>query len=142
MKIGNKYNYFKRISKGDDNSRQQAAYEMSKMPVISYFVSAYFEGIKSWTKRIEKRKLDVGKIIFVERWDGNGIPDEETITNIEQEDANNEIVVFTKNGHFSFNKENCNKDNIDFTWTCKGKDWEKRNMKWIDGSRYYFKSQI
>lgn len=142
MKIGNKYNYFKCISKGSCNSKQQAAYEVSKMPVISGLVSINFEGMKFWHKGIEKRKLSIGKTVLIERWDGNGIPDKEIITNIEINSTNNGIIVFTKNGHFYFNKENCNKDNIDFTWTCKGKEWEKRNMKWVDGSRYYFKSQI
>lgn len=110
------------------------------MPHISDFISVNFEGMKFWNKRIEKHKLDVGKIVLIERWDGNGIPDEEIITSIKIDSTNNGIIALTKNGHFCFNKENCEKDNINFTWNCKGKDWEKRNMKWIDGKRYYFKS--
>ena len=138
IRIGNKYNYFRRICKGDGDSKQRAAYEMSNMSHISDFISVNFEGMKFWNKRVEKYKLDIGKIVLIERWDGNGISDEEIITKIQKDNTNNRIIVFTKNGHFHFNKENCEKDNIDFAWTCKGKSWEKKSMKWVDGKRYYY----
>ena len=147
MKLNNKYRYFEveKEPKTEDFpspsmfTKAYSAYTTSKK------LGGAFSGndllkerlIKTREVRIERNEIKVGNTVNIERWDGNGIPGKVMITELEI--SLDKVLVRCDKGWFVFSRDNCKKDNIDFNWTAKGKEWEKKYKKWVDGNKYYFK---
>ena len=76
--------------------------------------------------KVRNKQLKVGDKIFVCRWDGNGISEEQTIENFEIHDKNT-CIINTKNGFAMF--RNLHKDNYhQFTWKGGVNKWTKEYM--------------
>ncbi len=145
LKINTKYQYFEKTKKpvlGDYNNSEEF-----ETACILYKCEKGFGGfidINSFSKRIKLKKtkvrrkrleINIGSTVFIDRWDGNGICDKVKVISIKA--GISRVIVKTNKGVFVFSKWNSLKDNIDFKWTCKGKKWEKKNMRWINGNNYY-----
>jgi hypothetical protein len=150
MKIGNKYWYYSVDKKPIEEDFEtydiflahMCAYKINNEsePMYKAFIphaQPVGDKLKTWIERVEKTEITIDKIIKVERWDGNGIPDKVRVIKIEEK--TNSIKVICDKGWFKYSKKNCKKDNIDFNWTCKGKKWQKEYMKWVNGEQYYYK---
>jgi hypothetical protein len=145
LKINNKFKYISKkknpiLNDFQDEVKYNIAkqiFELDKSSngLISINVINKDFKLKSTIKRIKRFELKIGNIVFIERWDGNGIPDEVRIISIKK--SISRAIIKTDKGFFIFSKWNCKKDNILFNWTCKGKEWQKNHMKWIDGDKYY-----
>lgn len=89
--------------------------------------------------RYIRTKIDIGTKILIERWDGNGIPEEVKVIGLKT--SISRVFVRCNKGYFIFSEWNKSTDNIDFTWTASDKDWCKEYMKWVDGRKYYFNDE-
>jgi hypothetical protein len=138
MKIGNKYHYFKNtpiLSKNPTDAQKFIYKHQCFLP--TEFIK---KDLRVKNIRLEKIRIENGATIFIERWDGNGIHDEVRVLKIEEENSHS-IKVICDQGYFYFNKNNAKTHNTDFNWICEGKEWEKKNKKWVDGRRYYYENK-
>lgn len=145
LKINNKYRYFKKTKEPtqkdfkneQDYELAKALYDLEKK--IGHLVSMNpirdDVKLKTIKKRLPRIEIKVGATIFIERWDGNGIPDKVKVVGVKV--GKTRAVVRTNKGFFVFSIWNSKKDNIPFNWTCKGKEWQKEYMKWVDGNKYF-----
>lgn len=152
MKIGNKYNYYTKYKKPIESDYENSVDYISAL--VEYkLMTSYFSGfyLSEYTKTIEKLKqykvkskyqntlLKIGEKVYIDRWDGNG--NSKTVKIINIEESNSRVLIKCNKGWFVFSKWNCNTNDINFNWTCKGKEWEKQYMKWINGKNYYYENR-
>ena len=131
MKIGNKYHYFKNTPTLPKNATEDEKF------VYRYCYFLNLDATKN--SRSEKIRITEGSTVYIERWDGNGIHSEVKVLEIKEH--KDFIEVKCDKGYFNFGKENSKTENIEFNWTCEGKEWEKQNQKWINGKRYYYENK-
>lgn len=144
LKINSKYIYYEKTKRPLKKDYTPKDYEVAKTiykvrKIIGNYVDLYCFELKKTKYRVARTEVKIGSIIHIDRWDGNGIPAEVIVTSIEVQ--NSSVRIKTNKGYFTFSKENCKKENIEFIWTCKGKEWEKMHMKWVDGNNYYLNPQ-
>ena len=145
LKINNKYKYFEKTKKPIRNDFKN---EKDYLIAETLFKIEKITGrlicandvenkvkLKITKTRLPNIEIKIGSTIYIERWDGNGIPDEVKVISIKA--SKTRAIVKTNKGFFVFSIWNSKKDNIPFKWTCKGKKWQKQYMKWVDGSRYF-----
>ncbi|AGO47550.1 hypothetical protein Phi4:1_gp017 [Cellulophaga phage phi4:1] len=149
MKIGIKYNYYEEYRKpirenySDEDSFTVAfcCWELCQKPMLAMFVSPVDKNIKMKVRkhRVEKTCLKIGAEVDILRWDENGINSKVKVTKIKE--GLSRIVVYCDKGYFHFSKYNHKKDNIIFTWTCRGKKWNKKYQRWVNGNYYYYENK-
>lgn len=149
LKINNKYKYFEKTKKPLlSDFENEKDYIIAKtlfnlQKECGFLVSAKDAKnkvkLKTTKTRLPNKEIKNGNTIFVERWDGNGIPDEVKVVNIKY--GKTRAVVKTNKGFFVLSIWNSKKDDIEFNWTCKDKKWEKQYKKWVDGNRYFLREK-
>lgn len=82
--------------------------------------------------KLDNIELRKGNKVFIKRWDDNGIDGKTLIIDIMWESEFPEIIC--QDGYFIFNP---NEEYNEFTWTSKGRIWEKKYQKWIRTNSYY-----
>lgn len=135
MKLNNKYRYYKvpvKPEKEDFKSEDDYNFAMALYNTSSLFDLKVTENpLKFKTIRRPRKEIKVGAEIKIERFDGNGYP--AVVKVLRLSTGVSRAVVYTTKGYFIFSKDNCQKDSIDFHWTSKGREWDRRFRKWIDG---------
>lgn len=135
--IGNKYKEFK-VALIPDPKDYKSEIDFH-IAIAEYKVRDLVEPkhLKYSTYKIPNTELKKGNYVFIDRWDGNGIMSKVKILRVEK--GLSRAIIRCDKGYFVYSKWNCNTDNIQFTWTCENKEWEKKNKKWIDGNNYFIK---
>lgn len=147
LKINNKYIYIEKIKKPNkvdfenesDFLTAKAMFDFESFTGGLVSTSSVGEKVKLKTTKLRLPRIEIkeGSTIYIERWDGNGIPHEVKVVSVKK--GKSRAIVKTDKGFFVFSIWNSKRDDIEFTWTCKGKGWEKRYKKWIDGDRYFLR---
>lgn len=141
LKINERYDYYSYVKRPlrkdykteDDYILAKKLYKLNKS--LCGIIEIESEKILRKEAKLKNIEIKIGSKIFIERWDGNGGYDSVKVLSIDN--SSTRAIIKTNKGYFVFSIYNCQKDNIEFNWTCKGKSWEKKFQKWIDGRKYY-----